>query len=139
MRAGTEPLALAAGMAAVFGAPDPRWEALGTVRDALEALLVDRLRMVRLVPTADRLPNTISLALPGGQAEEIVQALDLAGIAASAGAACSAGSTDPSHVIQALGLPDAVARGAFRLSLGPEHRSLDVEAVASRVVDALAS
>ena len=64
------------------------------------------------------LPNTTNIALPGASAETLVIALDLAGIAVSAGAACSSGKVGASHVLEAMGLEPIVARAAIRVSLG---------------------
>ncbi len=73
-----------------------------------------------------RLPNTTSLALPGASAETLVIALDLAGIAVSAGAACSSGKVGTSHVLAAMGLAPHVARAAIRISLGHASTERDV-------------
>ncbi len=66
----------------------------------------------------ERLPNNIHLTLEGIEGEPVLLALDAAGICASAGSACSAGSTEPSHVLAAIGVPRERARGALRLTLG---------------------
>jgi cysteine desulfurase len=58
------------------------------------------------------------MLFPGVESESLVIALDLRGIACSAGAACSSGATDPSHVLEAIGLSTSDARGSLRLSLG---------------------
>ena len=78
---------------------------------------------------APRLVNTACLAMPGVKAETQVMALDLAGVAVSAGAACSSGKVAPSHVLQAMGADDALADGAIRLSLGWASVPGDVELV----------
>lgn len=65
-----------------------------------------------------RLPNNAHLCVAGVQGEPLLLALDAAGICASAGSACSAGSTEPSHVLKALGVDRELARGALRLTLG---------------------
>ncbi len=65
-----------------------------------------------------RLPNTSCIALPGTKAETQVMALDLAGIAVSAGSACSSGKVAASHVLAAMGVPRRVANAAIRISLG---------------------
>jgi cysteine desulfurase len=79
---------------------------------------------------AERLPNTASVALPGAGAETLVIALDLAGVAVSAGAACSSGKVGASHVLEAMGLEPAVARAAIRVSLGWGSTERDVVAFA---------
>jgi cysteine desulfurase len=77
---------------------------------------------------AERLPNTASIALPGASAETLVIALDLAGIAVSAGAACSSGKVGASHVLEAMGLAPDLARAAIRVSLGWGSTEADVVA-----------
>lgn len=65
-----------------------------------------------------RLPNTTCFAVPGMKAETLIIALDLAGIAVSAGSSCSSGKVEKSHVLQAMGVGDDLAAGAIRVSLG---------------------
>ena len=65
-----------------------------------------------------RLANNVHFCVEGVEGESMLLALDAAGIAASAGSACSSGSVEPSHVLLAIGLPVAVARGALRMTLG---------------------
>lgn len=77
---------------------------------------------------AERLPNTTCLALPGMAAETLVIRFDLAGIAVSAGAACSSGKVGASAVLAAMGLPADVARSAIRVSLGWTTTERDVDA-----------
>lgn len=67
---------------------------------------------------AERLPTTLSIGMPGVAAETQVMAFDLDGIAVSAGAACSSGKVEPSHVLRAMGCGEAEAREAIRVSLG---------------------
>jgi cysteine desulfurase len=76
---------------------------------------------------APRLPNTTCLALPGVSAETQVVALDLAGIAVSAGAACSSGKLRPSAVLRAMGVPPDVAASAIRVSLGWNSKAEDID------------
>jgi cysteine desulfurase len=80
---------------------------------------------------AERLPNTTTIALPGTSAETLVIALDLAGIAVSAGSACSSGKVGASHVLEAMGLPPALTRSAIRVSLGWASTQADVAAFAA--------
>ncbi len=74
-----------------------------------------------------RLPNTLSVAFPGAAGESVLVALDLEGIAVSAGSACASGSVEPSPVLRAMGLDDAVARSTIRLSLGWNSTGADVD------------
>ncbi len=87
----------------------------------------------RLAPEAlvfgemvERLPNTVSFAVPGLTAETALMALDLEGVAVSSGSACSSGKVARSHVLAAMGVPDDLARGAIRLSFGWNSRDEDV-------------
>jgi cysteine desulfurase len=68
-------------------------------------------------PTA-RLPNSVSWVFEGVEGGDLVAALDLEGVAASTGSACTSGSAEPSHVLQAMGVPPERIRGSLRLTLG---------------------
>lgn len=120
LRGGTPAVALAVALAAAATSlppPDP------TLRDQLEAGLV-ALGGQPLGAHAPRLPNTTCVRFPGLRAADLVLALDLEGIAVSAGAACSSGSVRPSPLLLALGAPE----GAVRYSLGPPTSRADVTA-----------
>jgi cysteine desulfurase len=128
-RAGTENLAGIAGFGAAAAAA---LEGLGSVdrvrnmRDRFEAALVE------LVPdavifghAAPRLANTSFFAIPGLKAETAQIAFDLAGVALSAGSACSSGKVGPSHVLAAMGVDEI--QGALRVSIGQETSAQDLE------------
>ena len=72
-------------------------------------------------------PFTTLFAVPGMKAETAVIAFDLDGVAVSSGAACSSGKVQPSHVLAAMGVPPALARGAVRVSLGPTTTEAEIE------------
>jgi cysteine desulfurase len=76
-----------------------------------------------------RLPNHASFVIEGVEGETLVLGLDGAGIEASTGSACASGSTESSHVLKALGMPDDVARGSLRLTLGVKNEEADVSRV----------
>jgi cysteine desulfurase len=76
-----------------------------------------------------RVPNTTNISFDGLEAESLLIALDLEGIAVSTGSACSSGSLEPSHVLRAMGLPAARARNSLRFSLGPSTTAAEVETV----------
>jgi cysteine desulfurase len=77
---------------------------------------------------AERLPNTVCLAIPGFDGETLVGRMDRAGFALGSGAACSSAHPEPSHVLKAMGVPDVPARGAVRVSLGAGNTREEIEA-----------
>jgi cysteine desulfurase len=130
-RAGTENVAAIAGFGA---AAEAAREALlaeaaqvAALRTQLEAGLRDSAaNTVIFGAGAERLPNTTLFAVPGIKAETALIALDLAGIAASSGAACSSGKVTASHVVKAMGVAPELAAGAVRLSLGRDTTAADI-------------
>lgn len=104
------------------------------LRDRLEQGVLQRVsHCIVNGDTENRLPNTSNIAFDHIEGEAILHHMDRAGIAASTGSACAAGSTEPSHVLVAMNLPAAVLRGAIRLSLSRENTDSDVD----RVLDVL--
>lgn len=77
----------------------------------------------------DRLPNNVNVSFAGVEGEALLLRLDLAGVAASSGSACTAGTLDPSHVLLALGLQEAAANGALRLTLGADTTEEEINQV----------
>ncbi len=128
-RGGTEALPAIAGLAAAFDAADPAGAVrLAAIRDAIEAAIAAIAPEARFIGnTAPRLPNTSSILLPGVPAETQVIALDLAGVAISAGAACSSGKVAQSHVLDAMELGHD-AGSAIRVSLTWNATEVVVEA-----------
>jgi cysteine desulfurase len=131
IRPGTENVAgaVALGRAASLAAAEQPKEAerLRTLRDDLRA----RLRagvpdLVLYGVGAERAPHVLSVAVPGADSEALLMHLDLAGVAASSGSACSTGAVEPSHVLVAMGWPRELALGAIRLSLGHDSTAEDV-------------
>jgi cysteine desulfurase len=123
-RGGTPALPAIAGMAAALQAAGARHPALEACRDRAESAAVDAGAIV--CGAGPRLPNTSCLALPGVRAEAQVIALDLAGVAVSAGAACSSGKVARSHVLDAMGLPE-LAGCAIRVSLPWNVTEADID------------
>jgi cysteine desulfurase len=130
-RAGTESVVAIAGFGA---AADIAWRALdqtqkiAALRDSLEAAILRNVPGAIVIGAgADRLANTSLISMPGKTAETLVIKLDLAGFAVSAGAACSSGKVASSHVLEAMGAAPEIARGAVRVSLGPETTAEDIE------------
>jgi cysteine desulfurase len=122
-RAGTENVPAIAGMgtAARHAAASLEAEAerLGPLRDLLEREILARVpgTAVNGDPSA-RVPNTTNISFDGIEAESLLIALDLEGVAVSTGSACSSGSLEPSHVLRAMNLPSPRARNSLRFSLG---------------------
>jgi len=102
-------------------------ERLTAMRDKLigEILKIDRSRL-NGHPT-QRLPGNASFCFQGVEGESLLLMLDLKGISASSGSACTSGSLDPSHVLLAIGLPHEVAHGSLRLSFGDYNTMEDID------------
>ena len=97
------------------------------MRDGLERAVRDAAPdAVVFGARAPRLPNTVAFAIPGLAASTLLMRLDLEGVAASSGSACSSGKVAASHVLAAMGVEPGLARGAIRLSLGWASRPADV-------------
>jgi cysteine desulfurase len=137
-RAGTENVAgiVGFGYAAALAAEDLAEEAprLSALRDRMEERLL-AIPGSRRNGDGPRVPNTSNISFEGIEAESLLMALDLAGIAVSTGAACAAGAVEPSHVLRGMGLPLERVQGSIRLSLG---RST-TEAMIDRATDAIAA
>ena len=86
-------------------------------------------------PPGSSLSHTLNVSFGGADGEALVEALDVEEIAVASGAACHSGSTEPSHVLLAMGVPVELGAGAVRFSLGPETRLEEIE----RVLDVLPS
>ena len=142
-RAGTENVPAIVGLATALRlAVAHRDEAnlhLSRLRDSAIERILSAVPHARLTghPT-QRLANNASFAFQGVEGESILLSLDMAGIAASSGSACTSGATEPSHVVAALGLPDDWVRGTLRLSFGAANDLGDVEAVATVLPAAVA-
>jgi cysteine desulfurase len=125
-RAGTENVAGIVGFGAAFTRAHDRERLLelsARLRDGLLAL--DGVTLTGH-PT-DRLANNVSLVIEGVEGGDLVAALDLEGIEVSTGSACTSGSTDPSHVLLAMGIEPDLAHGSIRITIGPETTAEDAE------------
>lgn len=131
-RAGTENLVGAAGFGAVAAAVDLAATArIAALTAALERAALDIPGARVHGAGAPRVGNTVNLGFDGALGEAIVMSLDLDGVAASTGAACTSGSIRPSPVLLAMGLTPARAREAVRFSLGPRTTAAEIERVAA--------
>jgi cysteine desulfurase len=139
-RAGTENVPYIVGMATALKiAQESRDETnarMVGLREKLVEGILERVPQSELTGHPQhRLPGHASFVVPGAIGDEMVLGLDLAGVAASTGSACTAGSAEPSHVLAAMGYPADVARGALRLTLGRENTKEEVEYAANAVAD----
>jgi cysteine desulfurase len=143
LRAGTENVAgivgFAEAMALAFAHAESEGRRLRELRDRLEE------RMRALVPgvringaRAPRVANTSSMSFGGVDGESVVLGLDVAGICASTGSACSTGEPEPSHVLLAMGLAAREAQGTVRLSLGRGTTGEEIDAAVRALADTVA-
>jgi cysteine desulfurase len=121
-RAGTENVAAISGFGVASGVAQRELADIGRIGALREVIDAD---ITRIAPEAvifargvDRLPNTTCFAVPGMQAETLLIAFDLSGVALSAGSACSSGKVERSHVLTAMGVAPELASAAVRVSLG---------------------
>jgi cysteine desulfurase len=143
LRAGTENVAGIAGFGAACAAAT---RDLAACRERVEALrrqlwegIAKQVPDVRLHGSESlRVPHVLHLSFAGIDGEALVQALDLAGIAAASGSACHAGSSEPSHVLLAMGIAPELCRAALRLSLGPQTTREEIEYVLEILPEAVA-
>ena len=135
-RPGTENVAFAVGLArAAELAVEEReseWQRLEQMRDRLEAALLARIPdAVVHGRGAARAPHIMNISVPGTDSESMLMALDLQGVACSAGSACQSGSVTPSHVLSAMRVRPEVATSAIRMSFG----SLTTDECVARVAE----
>ena len=134
-RSGTENTPGVVGLATALALAQSEREAYVSDTSALRDRLRDRI--VEAIPDArlnghptERLPNNLHVCIPGVEGEAVVEALDRAGVACSAGAACTSSTWEPSHVLLAMNVPLELAIGSVRLSLAPGVTSEDIDYVA---------
>ena len=84
--------------------------------------------------SAKRLPHTSNVSLPGFDRRALAMALDLEGVACSTGSACASGSSEPSHVLVAMGLPEEIVAGSLRFSLGAGTTESEIDAAIECIV-----
>ncbi len=127
-RAGTENVAGAVGMAAAlqlaYDEFDSRTAHYRELRDRLLSAVPERVSNVHVTGPQDlarRAANNASFCFEYIEGEPILIALDLAGVACSSGSACTTGSLEPSHVLTAIGIPEDLARGSMRLTVGASN------------------
>jgi len=140
-RGGTENLPLIVGLAVALAKAErlrPAYAAhCAGLRDRMFAGVREAVPDIELNGPSDpslRLPNNLNVAVPGVQGETVLLGLDLLGIAASAGSACTTGNSEPSHVLRAMGLTDERSRASLRFTMGRDTTADEVD----EAVDALA-
>lgn len=144
-RGGTENVPLIVGMAEALQRADVLREAYvahtGALRDELWNGIRDSIPDVRLngpQPGANRLANNLNVSFQGVQGETALLGLDMQGVAASAGSACTTGNSEPSHVLRAIGLSNDEARASLRLTVGRGNSSEEVEDALIAIQDVIA-
>ena len=142
-RAGTENVAGIAGLgkAAEIASKEMVQQSRreSNLRDRLEKMIKQNINHCRLNghPTR-RLPNTLNVSFEFIEGESLILNLDLKGIAASTGSACTSGSLEPSHVLMAMGVPTEIAQGSIRFSLGRDTGKEDIDYTVEKLVEIVA-
>jgi cysteine desulfurase len=141
-RSGTHNVSGIVGMAAAIEATVSTRAATVAHVTALRDRLLDRLArdvpdMVETGARATKIAGNAHVRFPGVEAEALLVLLDEMGVCASAGSACASGAVEPSHVLQAMGVPRHEANGALRLSLGYDTADDDVDLALKAIPDAL--
>ena len=109
------------------------------LRDHLISRVLEEIPYCRLNgDPADRLPNNANFSFQFIEGESLLIMLDMKGICASSGSACTSGSLDPSHVLLAIGLPHEIAHGSLRLTLGEETTREDIDYVVDSLKEIVA-
>ena len=132
-RAGTENIAGIVGLAKAMEIASQNIEQRGERTKVLRDKLIDNiLKIERTRLNGDReqrLPGNVNISIEGIEGESLLLSLDMYGICASSGSACTSGSLDPSHVLLAIGLCHEVAHGSLRISLSDENTMEDVDKI----------
>lgn len=130
-RAGTENIPAIVGMAATLKDVLAHQEENAAKMTALRDRLIDGLLTIPHSKLngdrTKRLPGNVNFCFEGIEGESLLLMLDMKGIAASSGSACTSGSLDPSHVLLAIGLPHEIAHGSLRLTLGEDTTKEDLD------------
>jgi cysteine desulfurase len=126
-RAGTENVAGAVGFARAMRLAYGEHPDLVPLRDRLIRGLVSLAGVSLTGHETDRLPNSASVVIEGVEGGDLVAALDLEGIEASTGSACTTGSVEPSHVLLAMGIDPELAHGSLRLTIGRDTSEAEID------------
>ena len=133
-RSGTENIAAIVGLSVALETANATRLETGAHCAALRDRIMDRIAAeidgaILNGHPSNRLPNNVNFSFAGVEGESLLLGLDLAGIAASSGSACSSGSLEPSHVLLALGQTAETARGSLRMTLGKNNTEEEVNYV----------
>ncbi len=139
-RAGTENLASIVGLGKAIELATADIDAhnarLTGMRDHMISEILTRIPETRLNGDATRrLPGNVNVSVRYIEGESLLLSLDLKGIAASSGSACTSGALDPSHVLLAIGLPHEIAHGSLRLTMNEENTMEEVDTVGEALVE----
>ena len=141
-RAGTENLPAIAGMTAALedaiSNMTERNSKMTALRDRLIAGMSKIPHSFLTGSTTSRLPGNASFCFEGIEGESLLLSLDLRGIAASSGSACTSGSLDPSHVLLAIGLPHEIAHGSLRLTIGADNTPEEIDRICAETASVVA-
>jgi cysteine desulfurase len=137
-RAGTENVPAIAGLGVAAQLAQKKLTAegarLGTLRNRLEDAILASVPGTAINGSREpRVPNTTNISFDAVEAESLLIALDLEGVAVSTGSACSSGTLEPSHVLRAMGLPSPRTQNSIRMSLGAGNTDAEVEFVVSKL------
>jgi cysteine desulfurase len=145
-RAGTENVACAVGLGVAAELARTKMSAeadrLAALRDRLETGILREVTGTAVNGSGPRVPNTTNISFDRVEAESLLIALDLEGVAVSTGSACSSGTLEPSHVLKAMGFPPHRTQNSIRFSLGAANTEAEIDHVVSvlpRLVEKLRS
>lgn len=138
-RAGTENLASIVGLGTAIEIAttdiEKRNEKKRAMRDHIIDEILTRVPRCRLNGSREhRLPGSLNISFEGVEGESLLLMLDMNGICASSGSACTSGSLDPSHVLMAIGLPHEIAHGSLRISLGDDNTMEDADYIIEKLI-----
>jgi cysteine desulfurase len=143
-RAGTENVAGIVGMAVALEKAEARRGAYADhcrmLRDRLAEGILENIRDVRLNGPEfgeDRLANNLHVEIPGVQGETVLLSLDMEGVEASAGSACTTGNSEPSHVLLAMGMDEERARASLRFSVGLTNTPDQIDDAVDALIEAV--
>jgi len=139
IRPGTESVALAVGMLTALELWQTEQESHRKNMESLRGRFEEGLKasMPEIIihsAAVERLPQTSNIAFPGLDAQVLLVALDMAGVACSVGSACSSGSTELSPTLRAMGLPNEIVASSLRFSLGPTTTQAEIDEAVSRII-----